>query len=201
MNTDTILAPEVIDAMSAIGAALIAASTALIIDGRRKKIQSRNKFKNVQDRIDIDAEIHGMLGALLSTTGSDRAYIYQFHPDHSPIYFSCSYEQVAPGVSTEILNRQHLLLTQHSCFLKKLNDTDSTCCHIDNVVNERIGMLLRSQAVKVVCMYPIKNHNGYTIGFVGIDYIHELNSVDGDIKAILSDFSFKVSDKLASYEK
>jgi len=196
-----VILTSVIGASGAILAATIASITTLTIERRRIEKKKLDKFKIIQERIAIDAEIHGMLGALLGITSSDRAYIYQFHPDNNPMYFSCSYEEVRDGISVEVSNRQHLLLSQHPSFLKKLNDKSVIACNIDTMCNEHIGMLFKSQGVKVACIYPIVNTDEYLIGFVGIDYMTEHKSIDCDIKTILSNFSFKVSSKLVSYEK
>lgn len=194
------LAPEYVTGGAAVISAIIGGLATIKWERFRLKRIKNKKYKLIHKRIKIDSEIHGMLGVLLGITNSDRAYIYQFHPDASPIYFSCSYEEVRPGVSIEADNRQNLTLSHHTAFIKRVQDGAVTCCNIDTIEDEKIGKILNSQGVKTVCIYPIKNDSGYVIGFVGIDYLTEQVSIDCDIKTLLSNFAFTVFPKLISYE-
>lgn len=193
--------PNIISAIAVLGSAVIAATGAIIVERKKVKSAQNDKYKIINDRITIDGEIHGMLGGLLAITNGDRAYIYQFHPDQHPQYFSCSYEEVRAGISNEVTNRQHLLLSQHPCFLQKLKEDNATCSQISTMCNELFGKLLKSQGVQVVCYRGIKNSAGYLIGFIGIDYTDNLTSLNCDINSILEDFVFSITNKLASYEK
>jgi hypothetical protein len=195
------LAPEYITGGAAIIAAIIGGLATIKWERFRIRRLKNRKYKLINQRIKIDAEIHGMLGVLLGITKSDRTYIYQFHPDASPIYFSCSYEEVKPGVSIEADNRQNLTLSHHTSFIQDIQEEAVTCCNVDTIMDKKIGKILNSQGVKTVCLWPIKNDNGYVIGFVGVDYLSKQRSIDCDIKTLLSNFAFTVFPKLASYEK
>lgn len=199
MNNPVILT-AVIGALGAILAATISSITTINISKRKKRLQQENKYKLIQERIQLDSEIHGALGRLLGITNADRAYIYQFHPDNTPMYFSCAYEEVRDGISLESDNRQNLLLSYHSNLLKRIQDKNLLCCSIDIICSEHIGLLLKCQGVKTTCMYPIENQLGYMIGFIGLDYVEDKPSIECDIHTILSNFTFKISSKLISYE-
>lgn len=198
---NSLLVPNIINAIAVLGAAAIAAASAIIIERKAQRDKKLNKYKNIKDRIDVDYDIHGMLGVLLEKTHADRSYIYQFHPDNNPIYFSCSYEEVRAGVSSEIDNRQNLLLSQHPFFMKSLSDTHNVCCNVNTMCKEKIGRLYKSEGVEVTCMHPIRNDAGYMMGLVGLDYLSITTSIEGDISSILSDFSFTINSKLKGYEK
>jgi len=192
---------ELIRAISVVLAALIPSIIAITHKRKKKKLEN-SKVKSAQNRVLTDSKIQGLLGVLLNCTNADRAYIYRFHPKENPKYFSCAYEQVAPGVSSEINNRQLLILNEHPIFLEYLNSDSAECYDINKIVDEQLGKLLRVQGVVNFYIYPIKNNFKNIIGFVGLDYIHNLQIKDISLLTIaLDNFAFQVSDEIINYEE
>ena len=198
MEQQSILIAELIKAGAIIIAAAITARSAIYLYRYKDRRNKRRKHGYIEQRITLDTEIHGLLGVLLERTTSSRAYIFQFHPENMPLQFSCSYEEVRAGVSSEIDNRQYLLLSQHTNFMTKLTNDPNSCYDVNMLVIERFGKLLASQGVNVIAVHPIYNDFNNLIGFVGLDYCQGY-SIDCDVKDILRDFSYNVGIKLKDY--
>ena len=95
----------------------------------------QNKRKNVkcsiQDFTQKSQNIQKALDFLMNRIKADRIYVYEFHNgDHfysgsGQQKFSCTYESLGPGVSSETLNLQNLRMSTFNKYIKQLFDEDS----------------------------------------------------------------------------
>lgn len=107
-----------------------------------------------------------------------RAYVFEFHngehffSGRGQQKFSCTYEHVRPGVSSESLNSQGHRISNYNTYIKELV-SEGKFCYLDSekIIDETFKCLLRSKGVKSLYNVPIKTLQGKIIGILGIDFI------------------------------
>ena len=99
----------------------------------KEYFQSKRKNVNcsIQDFTQKSQNIQKALDFLMNRIKADRIYVYEFHNgDHfysgsGQQKFSCTYESLGPGVSSETLNLQNLRMSTFNKYIKQLFDEDS----------------------------------------------------------------------------
>jgi len=130
-------------------------------------------------RDDIDREMHLMLKALLEHTSSDRAFIYLYHnggKSYSGFSFnkmSCLSEAVVPGIKPVSRENQQIQRSSYTDMITALKEDGEF--FVSSIDNSDIDPIIREwcarRAARACYLKSFKDHQGYVIGFLGIDYV------------------------------
>mgnify|MGYP000046862023 FL=1 len=108
---------------------------------------------------------------------SDRVYIYEFHNgDHfysgtHQQKFSCTYESLGAGVSSEALALQDLRVSTFNYFIKSVvNENKFFIPDSGEVSNPLIKSWLDTRGIASTFSFPIKSLNKNIIGIISIDF-------------------------------
>lgn len=161
----------------------------------------RNIYKKVNKRIQVDAWITGKLGVLLGMCSADRAYVFQVHPEHEPMYISETYEVVAPGVSTEMSGHQNLALSEFNYLLAKLLEDKTIFCEdVNDIRDNKLRLAMRAHGTKSVFVAGMFNSRGDIKGFLAVDYVRRYVSVNDTLKDSLDKAVYDINPKLSEYQ-
>lgn len=160
-------------------AALISASAT--IGG----IWLRNKLQERKDRIfDYPQQHENVFTALefmREETEADRVYILEFHngehyfSGRSQQKFSCTYEAVNEGISTEVQNLQNVRISNLHYLIKEVTKGNTFICKDSEEFCEDISFrsFMESKGVKSMFARPIKTLSGKIIGVLVMDFVKE----------------------------
>ena len=147
---------------------------------------SHPNAEEANKRDDIDREMHLLLKGLIQHTASDRAYIYLYHnggKSYSGFSFnkmSCLSEAVVPGINPVSRENQQIQRGSFTDLVTGLKEHGEF--FIPNVDNAEIDPIIRewcvTRAARACYLKCFKDHQGYVIGFLGIDYVstHDMPS-------------------------
>lgn len=170
---ETIIA-SVITAFATLGA------TALSL-WLRQKHERRRKEKNVlHEHARRNQNVYVALKYTMEVFEADRVYVCEFH--NGEVYysggsqqkFSCTYEEVKEGISSEAHNSQNFRVSNFHYFIEGLIKEKGFCCDSVGAVEDvTFKHLLQDRGVKSFYAVPIKTLSGKIIGLLGIDFIKE----------------------------
>ena len=159
-------------------AALISASATLFSVWAGKKILHRTKADSIVNETIQNANVYTALDFLLEESGADRAYVMEFHNgDHyfsgrGQQKFSCTYETVRKGISSECSNSQnHRISNYHHYISVAVNEGVFALEQIEDTEDVSFKALLKEKGVQSVLNVPLKTLNGKIIGLIGVDYV------------------------------
>ena len=171
------------------GIALILASVISALGGVlgvwvKNKIEYRRK-NSLESTTTSGTNIYRALEYIQSQSGCARAYVFEFHngehffSGRGQQKFSCTYEHVRPGVSSESLNSQGHRISNYNKYIYSLvQDGEFAYLDVDEMPDEAFKSRLKSKGVHALYNVPIKTLNGKIIGILGIDYINPRKKFD-----------------------
>jgi len=150
----------------------------------RQKHEHRLKEKNIlHEHAKRNQNVYAALSYTMETFKSDRVYVYEFH--NGEVYysggsqqkFSCTYEEVKEGISSEAHHSQNFRVSNFHYFIDQLIKEKGFCCDsVDGVEDVTFKHLLQDRGVKSFYAVPIKTLSGKIIGLLGIDFVKEERS-------------------------
>ena len=162
---------ETIVAATSIGATLFS------VWAGKRYMESRKHNLLINETIQ-NANVYTALQFLLEVAGADRAYVLEFHngdqyfSGRGQQKFSCSYEVVRHGISSESANSQNHRVSNYHTYVNELVKDGSFCYADINIINDvSFVQLLHQKGVKAIYNVPLKTLNGKIIGILGIDYV------------------------------
>lgn len=145
----------------------------------RQKHEHRLKEKNIlKEHSKRNQNVYAALKYTMGKSNADRVYVYEFH--NGDVYysggsqqkFSCSYEEVKEGISSEAQNSQNFRVSNFHHFIDRLINEEGFCCDtVDAIEDVTFKHLLQDRGVKSFYAVPIKTLSGKIIGLLGIDYV------------------------------
>jgi hypothetical protein len=142
----------------------------------------RNFNPNLRASSKQDAGINEALRKLLETVGGNRAYVFRYHNGLAavngvPFFFQTNtHEVISPGTSRVMPFEQHIpasmnlainnQFVQNRCVVVPRTDVDRDSQHY---------WFFQNRAAKSLVRCPIFMGNGDLFGFVGIDFINEVD--------------------------
>ena len=128
--------------------------------------------------VEISTHIETCLELILSETGSDRAYVMQFHnggyyrSGKSQQKFSCTHECCTLGTSKEHHRSQnHLISNFHNYIHLLVNNGEYYYTNAGDIKDESFKNLVLSKGVISLFNVPLKTLDGKVIGILGVDYV------------------------------
>ena len=145
------------------------------------KHEAKQKAKNIlAEYSKRNKNVYTALSYTMNKFGCDRVYVYEFH--NGEIYysggsqqkFSCTYEDVMEGISSEAQNSQNFRVSNFHHFIEKLIEERGFCCDKVNTIEDvTFKHMLQDRGVKSFYAVPIKTLDGKIIGFLGIDFVKQ----------------------------
>ena len=142
----------------------------------------RNFNPNLRASSKQDADIDAALRRLLETSGANRAYVFRYHNGLAavngvPFFFQTNtHEVISPGTSRVMPFEQHIpasmnlainnQFVQNHCVVVPRTDVDLDSQHY---------WFFQNRSAKSLVRCPIFMGNGDLFGFVGIDFINEVD--------------------------
>ena len=146
----------------------------------RHKLQKDEKCDTVAEETKHNENVYAALNFALEEMGADRAYVLEFHngihyfSGRSQQKFSCTYEIVQEGISTECqASQDHKISTYHTYISELVKNEKFEYTDIKHIEDHVFGGLLRHKGVKSIYNVPIKTLNGKIIGILGVDYVKQ----------------------------
>jgi|TARA_B110000495_G_scaffold113285_1_gene98013 hypothetical protein len=122
--------------------------------------------------------IYQALEYIQSQSECARAYVFEFHngehffSGRGQQKFSCTYEKVRAGVSSESLSSQGHRISNYNQYIHDvISEGKFAYLDIEEISDESFKCLLRSKGVRALYNVPIKTLQGKVIGILGVDYI------------------------------
>lgn len=126
----------------------------------------------------------------LEKTGSDRAYIYEFHNGET-FYsgthqqkFSCTYEALNIGVSAESMKLQGLRVSTFNDYIKDVlgvtNGAHFQLNDIQDIKNPLIKNWMQERGIQSSFAFPIKTLNDGIVGMLCIDFTKRKSKLNKD---------------------
>ena len=114
----------------------------------------------------------------------DRAYVYEFHngehfySGNHQQKFSCTYEALSTGVSTESLNLQNLRVSTFNRFIKNaVSEEYFELIDNDNNMDPLLRNWFESRGIQSSFAIPIKTLNKTVIGILNVDFTKEKGQI------------------------
>jgi len=146
--------------------------------------QQESPQKKAQRQMEIvtskNEEIYIFLNEFKQKLNADRAYIFEFSNGNYfssglPISkFTCTYESVSEGITTECHNPGEYRVSNFNEYIKEMIEgkpyilEDVSLCQ-----KVLLKELLIKKGVKSIYNFPIKDIHNHVIGFFGIDYVKQ----------------------------
>lgn len=173
-------------------AVLIASAVSIL--GTLASVWLKNKLEYkkencLESRSKAGSNVYQALKFVQSQTDCDRAYVFEFHNgEHffsgkGQQKFSCTYEFVKPGVSSEASNSQNHRVSNFSVFMDSIICQEVFDCLDTSLLEDpAFQSILRSKGVESVVNVPLKTLNGNIIGILGIEYLDKVDDIRIDNK-------------------
>lgn len=154
----------------------------------KKRWQEQGHQKKLEQVTFKNSEIIKVLKTVLSDFNADRAYVFEFHngdyfSSGMPMQkFTCTYEVVSDGVTTECHNPGEYRMSNYNDYISNMvNRRDYI---VESVISMKSDALLKSlltkKGVKSLYNIPIRTFSGRTIGFIGLDYVKHSKSLSAE---------------------
>ena len=142
----------------------------------------RNFSANLQVSSRKDGEISTILSSLLESTGSNRAYVFRYHNGLAavngvPFFFqTMTHEVISPGTPRVMQFEQRIPASMNMAVNNKFSQ--NMCAIVEHADDDRDSQnywYFQSRGARSLIRCPIFMPNGDLFGFVGIDFIADLN--------------------------
>lgn len=181
------ISPEMAGAVIAAVASCAATLGAVFL---RHKLSKDLKCDPIEKESRHNDNVYTALSYTMGEMGADRAYVMEFHngihyfSGRSQQKFSCSYEIVDEGISSESQNSQDYKISNYHNYIKELVDLEKfEYKDVSKIDDHVFKNLLKHKGVRALYNVPIKTLNGKIIGILGVDYVrapHKGYLVDND---------------------
>lgn len=145
----------------------------LAIDKRK----AAKKDPIMQD-VENNENIEICLQYILDITGSDRAYIMQFHnggyyiSGKSQQKFSCTHEVSSAGTSRECHDSQNHLVSNYHKYISDIMKNQEYCYEDTLIIEDHsFKNVIMSKGVLSIYNIPLKTLEGKIIGILGVDFV------------------------------
>ena len=138
------------------------------------KILNQDRIVN---QLQGDVLVNNSLKALLAETNADRAYVFRFHNGDAYYNgthknkFSCDYEVVKPGISTQATNLQNIPVTLYPEFINTVINNELYYADVDTIENIVLRVTLKEQGIKQIAVAPYFR-NDKLFAMIGVDYLN-----------------------------
>lgn len=139
----------------------------------------KQKSKNILvEHSKRNQNVYKALKYLMDEVNSDRVYVYEFH--NGEVYysggsqqkFSCTYEDVKDGISSEAHKSQNFRVSNFHYFVDKLLAEGGFCCTtLSEIEDVTFKHLLQDRGVQSFYAVPIQTLEGKIIGLLGVDFV------------------------------
>jgi len=125
--------------------------------------------------LDVDQGISEVLRGLRDRTRAARVQLSRFHNgaaffDGSPIKrFTCTQEEVAPGISREVLNQQNLPTSLFTALIKRMLENDATVLSCCDLADGHTRHYLESTGVGHLAVVPVYK-NKLIVAFITMHF-------------------------------
>jgi hypothetical protein len=125
-----------------------------------------------------NANVYTALQYLMEEMKGDRAYIMEFH--NGDIYFSgrgqqkfsCTYEVVEEGISTECeFSQNHRVSNYHHYINQMIHENRYFFQETEDVEDRVFYQMIHKKGIKSIYNVPIKTLSGKIVGILGVDYV------------------------------
>lgn len=150
----------------------------------RQRYERKQKEKNIlHEHAKRNKNVYTALEYLMEKLKGDRVYVYEFH--NGDIYysggsqqkFSCTYEEVKEGISSEAHRSQNFRVSNFHYFVERLIGDKGFCCPtINDIKDVTFKHLLQDRGIKSFYAVPIKTLEGKIIGLLGVDFVKKEKS-------------------------
>lgn len=140
-----------------------------------------------------NANVEKAIRYALDTVNADRVSVYEFHNGES-FYsgshqqkFSCTYETVKTGVSSEALNLQGLRISTFNQFISEvINNKLFQFSDIKSIKDSLLRNWFESRGIKSAYSIPIVTLNKNIIGVINVECTGKINKpTEKDIKFLI----------------
>mgnify|MGYP001211338332 CR=1 FL=1 len=159
-------------------AAMISSGATLGAVWLRHRLSKNQKCDPIEKESRHNDNVYTALGYTMSEMGADRAYVMEFHngihyfSGRSQQKFSCSYEIVEEGISSESQNSQDYKVSNYHNYIKELVDIEKFEYRDIAAIDDHVFQnLLKHKGIQALYNVPIKTLNGKIIGILGVDYV------------------------------
>lgn len=142
----------------------------------------RNFSANLQVSARKDREISAALVSLLESTGSNRAYVFRYHNGLAavngvPFFFqTMTHEVISPGTPRVMQFEQRIPASMNMAVNNRFSQ--NMCAVVEHADDDRDSQnywYFQSRGARSLIRCPIFMQNGDLFGFVGIDFISDVN--------------------------
>ena len=142
----------------------------------------RNFSTNLQVSARKDGEITQALSTLLETTNANRAYVFRYHNGLAavsgvPFFFqTMTHERISPGTPRVMQFEQRIPASMNMAVNNRFSQ--NMCAVVEHADDDRDSQnywYFQSRGARSLIRCPIFMPNGDLFGFVGIDFIADLN--------------------------
>lgn len=167
----------------------IVAGTTILSIFIKELVQSRNNKKNacVVKYTKQNENVQKALDYVLNEVSSDRAYIFEFHNgDHfysgnHQQKFSCTYESLNSGVSSESMRLQDLRVSTFNSFIKDVlgihGEKSFRLQDIEQINNPLLRNWLEERGVRSSYAFPIETLNHGVVGILCLDFTKQKTKI------------------------
>ena len=158
----------------------------------RQRYDRKQKEKNIlHEHSKRNQNVYTALKYLMEEMRGDRVYVYEFHNGDmyysggSQQKFSCTYEDVKEGISSEAHRSQNFRVSNFHYFIERLITDKGFCCQsLDKIHDVTFKHLLQDRGIKSFYAVPIKTLEGKIIGLLGVDFVREQKKDCVDIELL-----------------
>lgn len=170
----------------------IVAGTTILSIFIKELVQSRKNKQNacVVKYTKQNENVQKALDYVLDQIQSDRAYIFEFHNgDHfysgnHQQKFSCTYESLNSGVSSESLRLQDLRVSTFNSFIKDVlglhGEKSFRLQDIEQINNPLLRNWLDERGIRSSYAFPIETLNHGVVGILCLDYTKQKTKLTKD---------------------
>lgn len=184
--------------------AFVTAITTFVAIWYRNRVACKNHIRTFEDSTKRNEDIITSLEFIMKTFNADRAYVFEFHngsyfSSGLPMQkFSCTYESVSDGISSECSNPGEYRISNFNEYIRAmLKHGHFWCPSLEGLQDYGLKAILSNKGVKSLYNVPIKTPSGKTIGFLGIDYVKNDYSLTEEEKVKLKQQARSISGYLS----
>lgn len=164
----------------------IVAATTIIGIFLKELVQNKRQKRNscIVEYTKKNQNVEKAIRFALNKLDADRVHIYEFHNgDHfysgsHQQKFSCTYEALSAGVSSEVLNLQDLRVSTFNQFINKIiNEFKFEVVDVESLKDSLLKNWLETRGIASSFSYPIRTLNKNVIGIINVDFTKQKDKI------------------------
>lgn len=164
----------------------IVAATTIIGIFLKELVQNKRQKRNscIVEYTKKNQNVEKAIRFALDKLDADRVHIYEFHNgDHfysgnHQQKFSCTYEALSAGVSSEALNLQDLRVSTFNQFINKIiNEFKFEVVDVESLKDSLLKNWLETRGIASSFSYPIRTLNKNVIGIINVDFTKQKDKI------------------------